>query len=171
MWGTRNAMTVSLLKSPSKIQAEWLQSIGEREMGKCKILVTELPKKCTECPFCTEPWNEKLNMVDTHSHCSLGSKLAKCQNRFVALEDLSMDKLMNLSGRQPIVQRTEPSKIEFGSIVDDVISGDDSFCGECKFFEHEDIEGYGGCIHQLTCCVYCGDKACKMFVRRKNESK
>lgn len=33
MWGTRSAMTVSLSKSQSKIQAEWLQSIGEHRMG------------------------------------------------------------------------------------------------------------------------------------------
>lgn len=42
-------------------------------MEKCKIVVTKIPEKCTECPFCRAPWDKNLDLAHSHSECSLGS--------------------------------------------------------------------------------------------------
>lgn len=73
---------------------EWLQSIGEHRIGKCKILVTKLPETCTECPFCRAPWDKNLNLAYSHSECSLGSSKNRCKELFALLDNLSVDDVM-----------------------------------------------------------------------------
>lgn len=44
----------------------------------------------------------------------------------------------------------------------------DKYCGECKFFTHETIDGDGICIvHKTPFVKYCGDKACAWFKERE----
>lgn len=57
-------------------------------MEKCKILVTKLPEKCTECPFCRTPYNKDLDLAYSHSECSLGSAKSRCKKLFTTLDDL-----------------------------------------------------------------------------------
>lgn len=56
-------------------------------MSDCQIVITKLPKKCTECPFCKMPWNKNLDLVSAHDQCALGSSKDVCKKRFFALED------------------------------------------------------------------------------------
>lgn len=62
-------------------------------MEKCKIVVTKIPKKCTECPFCQSRWNKDLDLVYSHSECSLGSSKNRCKELFVSLDGLNILKL------------------------------------------------------------------------------
>ena len=57
-------------------------------MFESKIVITKLPSKCTECPFCQEPWNKDLDRVAAHDQCALGSDKDVCHRRFLVLEDV-----------------------------------------------------------------------------------
>ena len=57
-------------------------------MFKSKIVITKAPVKCTECPFCQEPWNKDLDRVSAHDQCALGSSKDRCSQRFLVLEDV-----------------------------------------------------------------------------------
>ena len=61
---------------------------GEIFMFESKIVITKLPGKCTECPFCKAPWNENLNRVASHDSCALGSSIDRCSQRFLVLDDV-----------------------------------------------------------------------------------
>ena len=64
------------------------QKEGEIFMFKSKIVITKLPAKCTECPFCQEPWNKDLDRVASHDRCALGSSKDRCSQRFLILENV-----------------------------------------------------------------------------------
>ena len=69
-------------------------------MEKCKIMVTKLPGRCTECPFCQTPGNKDLDLAYSHSECSLGSSKNRCKELFVSLDDLNVDDILKLCGYQ-----------------------------------------------------------------------
>ena len=93
MLATRNVQTDFLLKLQSKIQVEWLQNTGDHKMKKCKIVVTKIPEKCTECPFCRARYDKNMDLAYSHSECSLGSSKNRCKELFVSLDDLSVDNI------------------------------------------------------------------------------
>lgn len=135
-------------------------------MEKCKILVTKLPETCTECPFCQTPWNKDLDLAYSHSECSLGSSKNRCKELFAPLDDLNVDDVLKLCGYQVAEQKKLPKYV---AKVCDKLLWSGKWCGDCKFFTDEDIEGYGGCEKQGTICVHCGDRACSLFEVRKRE--
>ena len=57
-------------------------------MFESKIIITKAPVKCTECPFCQEPWNKDLDRVASHDRCALGSSIDRCSQRFLILENV-----------------------------------------------------------------------------------
>ena len=53
----------------------------------------------------------------------------------------------------------------------DLKQEENKYCGECKFFMHETIEGEGLCVvHTKPFVKDCGDRACVWFKDRNEKA-